>query len=292
MKKLACLALALLAGCAGAPEDALTDFTLKTPRPFGYVLGDELAARIVFETRPGLPLDAASLPAEGPVNRWLNLKRLDLRQEGGHYEIELNYQVFYAPLAVKTLTVPGFELRFGSGDAAFAKAVPSWQFSVSPLRDPSVQGQGASAGLRPDSPPPRFSARSALTLIAAGFGVALSAAACLGLLYGALPWLGRRTVFKQALKGLARCSERDMADALRLLHRALNQLHRQPLFERQLPEFYRRHPEYRGADGQLRWFFNYSNHYFFSRNVSATRLDFEKLVALCTACRHIERGSR
>jgi len=292
MKRLLILTHLLLLGCSGANDDAVIDFEVETPRPFGYVIGDEIPERIILETRPGVILNTASLPAKGPVNRWLNLNAMHIRQSGQRYEIDLRYQVFYAPLSVRTLTLPGFDLHFGSGDSAFSKPVPPWRFTMSPLRDLAVKGAESGATLRPDSPPPQLDTRQTLTLIVAGSGASLLAAATLGFLYGYFPALRRRTLFKQALKRLARLPEKDMASVLHTVHDALNRLNRKPLYQHQLAGFYQAHPEHRRVDSQLNWFFNYSNHYFFSRNVSATALDREKLIALCKACRQIERGSR
>jgi mxaA protein len=292
MKRLLILPHLLLLGCSGANNDPLIGFEVKTPRPFGYVIGDEIPERILIETRPGITLNTASLPAKGPLNRWLNLNDIQIRQSGQHYEIDLRYQVFYAPLAVKTLTLPGFSLQFGSGDAAFSKQVPPWNFTISPLRDMAVKSAESGATIRADIPPPQLDTRPALAVIAAGFGTVSLVSVYLGFLYGYFPQWWRRTLFKQALKRLAKVSEKDMAEALRIVHQALNQLNRKPLFRHQLEGFYQANPEYRRLDSQLSWFFNYSNHYFFSRNVSATALDLQKLIALCKACRQIERGSR
>jgi len=292
MKRLLILTHLLLLGCSGTNDDAVINFAVETPRPFGYVIGDEIPERIVFETRQDVTLNTASLPAEGPINRWLNLNHMHIRQSGQRYEIDLRYQVFYAPLSVRILTLPGFDLRFGNGDNAFSKNVPPWRFTMSPLRDLAVKSAESGATLRPDSPPPQLDTGRTLALIAVGSGASAVAAAALAFLYGYFPALRRRALFKQALKRLARMPEKDMAEALRTVHEALNRLHRKPLYQHQLAAFYLAHPEYRRVDIQLNWFFNYSNHYFFSRNVSATALDREKLVALCQACRQIERGSR
>jgi mxaA protein len=292
MKRLLILTSLSLPGCSGAPNAALTRFEVETPRPFGYVIGDEIQEKILIETRPGIALNTASLPAEGPLNRWLNLNRVEIEQDGQRYRIDLRYQVFYAPLTVRTLTLPGFTLQFGSGDSAFGKEVPPWRFTMSPLRDLAVKSPEGEASIRPDSPPPQLDTRQAVTVIAAGSGASLLAVAALAFLYGYFPALRRRTLFKQALKRLSRIPEKDMAEALRIMHQALNALNRQPLYQHHLAGFYQAHPEYRRLDSQLNWFFNYSNHYFFSRNVSATALDRQKLTALCQACRQIERGSR
>ncbi len=52
MKRLLILTSLLLLGCSGAPDEALIRFEVETPRPFGYVIGDEIREKILIETRP------------------------------------------------------------------------------------------------------------------------------------------------------------------------------------------------------------------------------------------------
>jgi len=70
----------LLLGCSGSIDEPVSYFTVETPRPFGYVNGDEIPLRIVLETRSGISLQAGSLPAKGQINRWLNLNQVTVNQ--------------------------------------------------------------------------------------------------------------------------------------------------------------------------------------------------------------------
>ncbi len=117
------LVLSLL-GCSGSIDEPVSYFNVETPRPFGYVNGDEIPQRIVIETRSGITLQNGSLPAKGQINRWLNLNQVTVKQSGQRYEIDLRYQVFYAPLEVKSLTLPGFTLQLNQGKKASAKSSP------------------------------------------------------------------------------------------------------------------------------------------------------------------------
>lgn len=291
MRILLIMALSLL-GCSGSIDEPVSYFNVETPRPFGYVNGDEIPQRIVIETRPGISLQPGSLPAKGQINRWLNLNRVTVKQSGQRYQIDLLYQVFYAPLEVKALTLPGFTVRLSQGEKSIGKNVPAWTFTLSPLRELVVRQSEQGEYLRPDSPPPLLTDTQALYGLAASLSVAVLIAAYLGYLYGCYPNMLRRTVFKRALRKLAGLSEADMEQALTVVHHALNSLNGQPLFSNRLGEFYRRNPEYLQISPQLAWFFSYSNRYFFSGGMIAAAQDFQQLKGLCEQCRKIERGSR
>jgi len=290
MRLLLALTLLLL-GCSGSSNDPVSYFKVETPRPFGYVIGDEIPQRIIVETRPGIALQPGSLPAKGRINRWLNLNAVQVTQSGQRYQIDLLYQVFYAPLEVKLLTLPGFNLQLSQGANTFSQAVPAWSFTVSPLRELSVRKDEHGEYMRPDQPPRLLDNSAARLGLISGLSVALLIVAYLGFLYGYFPQLARRTFFKKALGKLSRLSDKDLEQALTIVHQALNQLNQQPLFAAQLKSFYQQHPAYQPLNPQLQWFFAVSNRYFFGSG-KATAEDFQKITALCVQCRKIERGSQ
>ena len=284
--------LLLLLGCSGSIDEPVSYFNVETPRPFGYVNGDEIPQRIVLETRSGISLQAGSLPAKGQINRWLNLNQVTVKQTGQRYEIDLRYQVFYAPLEVKSLTLPGFTLLLSQGEKSVGKNVPAWSFTLSPLRELVARQTEQGEYMCPDSPPPLLANTQALYGLATSLTVAALIAAYLGYLYGCFPNRLRRTLFKQALRKLAGLSKADMAQALSIVHHTLNSLNGQPLFSNRLSEFYRRNPQYRQISAQLSWFFNYSNRYFFSGGMIVVQQDLQQIKDLCEQCRKIERGSQ
>ncbi|PPK75964.1 mxaA protein [Methylobacter tundripaludum] len=291
MRILLIMVLSLL-GCSGSIDEPVSYFNVETPRPFGYVNGDEIPQRIVIETRSGIRLQPGSLPAKGQINRWLNLNQVTVKQTGRRYQIDLLYQVFYAPLEVKSLTLPGFTVQLSQGEKSISQDVPAWTFTLSPLRELVVRQTEQGEYMRPDVPPPLLANTQALYGLSASLTVAALIAAYLAYLYGCFPNRLRRTVFKRALRKLAGLSKADMEQALTLVHHALNSLNGQPLFSNQLGEFYRRNPEYMQISPQLAWFFNFSNRYFFSDGMIAVAQDFQQLKDLCEQCRKIERGSR
>ncbi len=290
--RIALILIFSLLGCSGSIDEPVSYFNVETPRPFGYLNGDEIPQRIIIETRSGITLQTGSLPAKGQINRWLNLNQVTVKQSGQRYQIDLLYQVFYAPLEVKALTLPGFTVQLSQGEKTVGKSIPAWTFTLSPLRELVVRQTEQGEYMRPDSPPSLLANDRALYGLAASLSVAALIAAYLGYLYACFPGLSRRTVFKLALRKLAGLSKTDMEQALTIVHQALNNLNGQPLFADRLSDFYRCNPQYRPISAQLAWFFNYSNRYFFSGGMVAVTQDFQQLKDLCECCRKIERGSR
>ncbi|MGZ8175453.1 nonribosomal peptide synthetase MxaA [Methylobacter sp.] len=290
--RIALILIFSLLGCSGSIDEPVSYFNVETPRPFGYVNGDEIPQRIVIETRSGISLQTASLPAKGQINRWLNLNQVTVKQSGQRYQIDLLYQVFYAPLEVKSLTLPGFTVQLSQGEKSISQSVPAWNFTLSPLRELVVRQTEQGEYMRPDSPPPLLANTQALYGLLVSLTVAALIAAYLGYLYGCFPGMPRRTVFKRALRKLAGLSKADMEQALTIVHQALNNLNGHPLFSNRLSDFYRRNPQYSQISSQLDWFFNYSNRYFFSDGMIAVAQDLQQLKAFCESCRKIERGSR
>lgn len=291
MRILLILVSALL-GCSGSIDEPVSYFKVETPRPFGYVNGDEIPQRIIIETRSGITLQTGSLPAKGQINRWLNLNQVTVKQSGQRYQIDLLYQVFYAPLEVKSLTLPGFTVQLSQGEKSIGQNVPAWTFTLSPLRELIARQSEQGEYMRPDSPPPLLANTQALYGLATSLSVAVLIAAYLAYLYGCYPNMLRRTVFKRALRKLAGLSKADMEQVLTVVHQALNSLNGQPLFANRLGDFYLRNPQYRQINAQLLWFFNYSNRYFFSDGMIVVAQDLHQLKDLCEYCRKIERGSR
>lgn len=290
-----CALATLLGACSVAPPSPVRSFEVLTPRPFGYLLGDEIEQRIHAEVRRGFDLRRNSLPAAGTLNRGLDVKqvRVAVAESGStvSYDLTLRYQIFYAPLEVKMLVLPGFKLVFGAAGKAVEQAVPDWHFTVSPLRELALRKEGEREYLRPDAMPP-FIADELLWLRCYAALLA-AAAAALGLAYryGYLPGMQRRSIFKRASRQLAQLPQHDTDMALAILHGAFNELYRRPLFGHRLAEFYRLNPEYAAAREQLRWFFGCSNRYFFgSEQLPADAMP--ALKELCRLCREIERGSR
>ena len=89
MKRLLSLLMVMfLLSCSDLATNAITDFEHLTPRPFGYVMGDEIEHRIIIETRDGVKLNKAALPTQGIINRWLNLNQIQVNESPLDVELQ------------------------------------------------------------------------------------------------------------------------------------------------------------------------------------------------------------
>jgi mxaA protein len=287
----------LLAACSGMSNQPLRDFQRQTPRPFGYVIGDTIRHRILIQTRSGMALERSSLPAHGRLNRWLQLNDVRVTEQdsdgGKHYQIDLLYQQFYAPLEVKELRIPAFNLRFQQHGQTLEQPVAAWAFTVAPLRELVVRQDQHGEYMRPDQAPPMLNDQAIVIRMSMSLVIALGIALRLAWLYGYLPGLPQRSVFKRTQHKLQNLGLQQLPQALSALHAAFNGLHGKPVFLHKLAEFYQSHPEYRSIADELAWFFDYSNRYFFGdASTVPQENDLQKIKTLCLHCREIERGSR
>ncbi|WP_228720008.1 nonribosomal peptide synthetase MxaA [Methylococcus geothermalis] len=280
-----------LAAAAELPA-GVKAFSFDTPRAFGYVIGDLIRHEVRVETDAGQGIEAASLPKEGWINRWLMLRRVEVRGEGKRRILTLEYQTFYAPLEVKNLTIPGFELRLaGSGQRL---AVPDWTFTTAPIREPSVLRAEGLPPVRPDAVPAPLPV-SGPAAASAGFGLAaLGALVWWAYLSAWLPFGMRGRYFAEAcreLRGLR--GQGDGQEALRIgfscLHQAFNRTLGEPLFIEGLDEFFRAHPAYDPLRNEIRDFFQTSYEVFFGEGAPVPRFGLMRVEALARSCQLAER---
>jgi mxaA protein len=287
------LSCVLLIGCAGFSHQPISRFELQTPRPFGYLIGDEIRHRVIVETRKDMSLNPNSVPKQGEVNRWLNLNDVKIVTDGetGDTVIDLVYQVFYAPNEVKMLSVPGFILQFNQAGKSVEQVVPAWNFTLSPIKELAVRkDQDGLNYMRPDALPLPLPTQEQWLGIYASLALALFTAGYPAYLYGYFPAWPKRRIFKRAADELSRLSERELERGLAVIHHALNTLNGRPLFKHRLSEFYQAHPEYRSAAEAMAWFFKFSNQVLFAGKQDFNPEDWRKLNDLCRLCRDIECG--
>ena len=286
----------LLSNCSGTISEPVTFFQVQTPRPFGYVIGDEIKQRIIVEVRKGLALQYSSIPGKGEINRWLNLNQIKIdktkTRKGIRYQIDLTYQLFYAPLEVKMLELPSFTLQFKQFAHIIEKRVPRWHFTTAPLRELAIRKDEGKEYMRADTPAPLVDNSSSLNRLLVSLLTALIIATYLAWLYGLLTFLPKYQIFKKPSRQLAKLSDDDLSAMLNIMHKALNQLNGKPLFQHRLANFYQRFPDYQQLNSELIWFFNYSNQHYFSFEHRASNTDHSKIRALCLHCLQIERGKR
>ena len=286
----------LLSGCSSSISEPIHSFQVQTPRPFGYVIGDEINQRLSVEVRDGLELQYSSLPAKGTINRWLNLNKVKVSKRkvrnGLLYQIDLTYQVFYAPLAVKMLSIPKFTVQFRQFGNAVKQQVPAWHFTAAPLRELAIRKDNGIEYMRPDQPAPLIDNTAVTTRLMIFLSVACAMAGYLAWLYGLLSFLPKYQIFKKPTRQLAKLSENELEKMLSIFHRALNKLNGKPLFKHQCPAFYRQFPRYKQLQTELDWFFDLSNEYFFGSKTQLDKSSADKIFQLSKHCLEIERGKR
>lgn len=292
------LSACLTAGCAMAetPSTPVLSQRAELPRPYGHAIGDVLRYRLNLRLREGWRPDPDALPRPGPRSRGLELRAVTLREDdSGDYRLELDYQSFYAPLQVKTLTVPPLALRLlGPGGTADIVA-PAWSYTSQPIHTLSVLTEGLQEPMRPDAwPEPPATARPLLgTLLGAGVSVLL--AGYLAYLRGAWKFVRRGLHFHAAcrtLRQLARQADgpQRRRAACACVHAAFNRTFGEPLFAEGLAVFFQAYPEYAVLRAEIEGFFAESYARFFDRDGVDGAYGPDRLEALCRECLRIERG--
>lgn len=289
-----------LTGLLGDPAGAaVVAARVETARDYGHVLGDVIHATLDIPSHAGHALDTGTLPRPGPVNRWLELRRVWTEPRGSQlFRLHLEYQVFYVPLAVKTLTIPAMTLQRLAPDGGRQPIdVPAWPITVAPIHGPAVMAEGGMRLMQPDAPPERPDTRRPARNMALFLALALVALAYLGHLGGYLT-LGRQgrhfRAARRELRALMRQPQKP--DTVRagflLLHRAFEQTLGRPLFAEDLPRFIEQHPDYHPLRGEIGAWFQASYRLFFGAAGSSGDYGLERLDALALACLRLERQRR
>jgi mxaA protein len=291
------LALVAAARVAAAAEPTVLDATTSEPRAFGYQVGDVVQRRIVVNVPEGLMLDEASLPRPGARGRALELRAVQrLRAAGGtREELRLEYQVFLAPPAVRTLEMPAFELRFDGRPRAQELRVDAWPVTVAPLVPVEVSPRRGLGELQPDAEPPPIDTVPAQQRLTA-YGIALALLlAYLASVYFGLPWWARRhRPFAQAWRDLRtlplRPDDAAWRGACTRVHEALNTSAGEVLFEHGLGAFVRRRPAFAALHEDIRRFLSLSRRTFFADGTREPD-DAAWLIEFGRRCRDAERGT-
>ncbi|WP_082317204.1 nonribosomal peptide synthetase MxaA [Methylobacterium sp. ARG-1] len=271
---LACCALLLQAGAAMAQVRSVE---VRVPRAFGYFLGDLVRVQADIAVDPGFSLQRASLPAPGPLTYWLDLRAITVEENLGRVRLHLTYQTFYAALDARQIAIPGFSVSLESaaaGGTTSAKAeIPGWSLGVSPLREVQPEKHDDPAEyLRPDGRVPRLDPVPDLRAALVSFVAAVLALAALGYDRGWFARPGRP--FARAARALRRLGgegEARYREALRLIHRGLDETDGRRVLADDLSAFLDRHPAFRREGPALARFFDASRRAFFGRETEAAR---------------------
>lgn len=293
------LLLACLAASVGAAEERpLPRLEVHEPRAYGHVLGDVLERRIEVELPSGTRLVEKSVPKPGRAGRWLELQAVEASRTAGvgshRFEIILAYQIVNAPREVLTLALPEVTLELSGGTLA-RLTVPEWPFTAGPLTPTTILARGPLDEMQPDAPPKPISTSAVATRLAA-YAVAGGVLA-LFLFYQlwGIPFLARsRGPFARAHRQVKMLAGRDDAgavrDALREIHRALDEWAGRAVFSRELEALLSQRPKFAPLEADLERFFEISRREFFGEGADEPGV-LPWLEALCRRCRNIERGS-
>lgn len=297
MKALLAAGLLWLAGAALADE-AVLRVEASEPRAYGYQVGDHVQRRVAVDIPRGWTLDEASLPKPGGRGLALELREVRQRRSatvsGERLELALDYQVFLAPAAPRTVEMAAHRLLFSAGNRNVEALIEAWPVTIAPLVQadaPTRRGLGEMQG---DRPPPLVDTSAARTRLTAYAIAAALLLAALALSHLGPPWNAARNrpfaVAWRRLRGLpAQPDAAQWQAACVALHEALNRSAGEVLFERGLDDFLRRCPGFAPLRDDLQRFLHTSRAQFFG-GAPRESDDGRWLRALCQRCRDAERG--
>jgi mxaA protein len=254
-------ALLLAAIACAADVAAPVAGIVEQPRPFGYVIGDLVTQRLLLQ-RDARDLEPAALPAPGRVGAWF--ERHDVRIErtaDGARWLFVEYQLINAPQALRTVTLPSWQLR--TSDAGPAINVEGWPVSVAPLTPRDAFNEGGLEDMRQERTAPTLATRPLQTRMLASAAMALGIA----LMWGAwLLWRNRRDRARLPFAGAAR-TLRTLGDddpaAWLALHRAFDHAAGRVLHAGTLPLLFERAPYLAAMRSEIERFYAESQARFF-----------------------------
>lgn len=273
-------------GAASSP--AATVAIVRQPRPFGYVLGDTLAQRILLQSA-GYNFEPAALPPAERAGLWFARRssRIELAEDG-HRWLAIDYQLINAPQALMTVSLPPLTLKSKTGTNALA--VSEWPISIAPLTPRAAFAKGGLQELRPDHPAPTLPTRALrwqLELWSSAFALTV------------VTWLAwwlvrsfRATAnqpFARALRAMPRGGD-DNEAAWLALHRAFDTTAGRALQLSTLPALFKQAPQFEPQRAAIEQFYAESSQRFFGAGSSTgTPSARSSLRTLCTILRRIEK---
>ena len=293
----AVLLLASVASPTQAADPDPTQLQMRTaePRAFGVRTGDVLERQVIVDIPSRLTLVEDSLPIVGPQGPVLELRSIGRTQQstptGTRLSLRLKYQVFAAPVAVRSYELPKLLLRFDGVPRGDELRIEPWPVVVSALATEEASPREGLGELRPDIAPPLRSTALEFGVLGACAAAAALLGAYLALVYLGLPWWGRRRPFTQAFKAVKAHAAADEREACRALHAAFNQAAGRTLFAEGIDAFVAQAPRFAALKGDILTFFQRSQATFFGEPAAPSAMQPEWLLAFARACRDAERGS-
>lgn len=283
----------------------IVSVTTVEPRGFGYFVGDVFTREIDVAVAKPYRLDAASQPAPGRLNYWLDLRSVKVTEtaSGGerHYRLAIEYQAFYVPLSTTAVVIPGLNLRFTNGAESVSAEVPKLSVLMSPLREVVIEKPegGPSGYLKPDAVLPEASTLKARIAIGVGAICALLAFVLLAYHQAWGPFRSRpERPFTRAARAiraqLARGRGLESYGAgLLNLHRAFDKSAGRRVLAADVPGFLANHPQFQPLGDEIASFFANSRRAFFGNDMvgAETGMPLEELAVLGARLGDAERRS-
>jgi mxaA protein len=281
---LAAAGAATNAAAAAAPGPAVA--IVQQPRPFGYVLGDTLAQRILLQSA-GRNFEPGSLPPAERAGLWFARRssRIELAEDG-HRWLVIDYQLINAPQTLMTVSLPPVTLKAKTGKDTLA--VSEWPISIAPLTPRAAFAKGGLQELRPDHPAPMLPTR----VLRRQLEVWSGAFALTVLLW--LAWWSVRSLratanqpFARALRAILRSGD-DNEAAWLALHRAFDTTAGRALQLSNLPVLFKKAPQFEPQRAAIEQFYAESSLRFFGPGAGSQAAK-GSLRTLCTTLRRIEK---
>jgi mxaA protein len=273
---------------ASVPIARAEPATVEQPRPFGYVLGDTLAQRILLVSA-GHDFEPASLPPIERAGLWFARRSTRVAAEHGRRWLVIDYQLVNAPQALMSVNLPAVTLKAKSGPDL---TVAEWPVSIGPLTPRAVFAKGELRELRPDHAPPL------LPTLALRRQFEFWAAALALLLLSWLGWWALRSLrasanqpFAQALREIRRSGD-EGEPAWVALHRAFDRTAGQSVQLGTLPLLFQHAPQLEPQRAAIEGFFAASSRRFFGSGDGGSdshAAGSSSLRALCATLRAIEK---
>ncbi len=282
-------------------RDPVLSLDLDAPRDFGYVIGDIIHHRISLNVIKPYVLESNYLPQPGTVSGELDIHQIRVHEQASEqsteYRIDLDYQILKGSKEPEQVFVPALQMRLYDGEHSVTATVPKWGFSYAPLIP--AQTKDENVLIRAAIEPPMLSTTIHHWLL-------LIMASAITLLATTLAWQRKLlpfldlgcSPFKQACRNLKRwrganATSPAYRQALRDVHKALNETAGQTVFADYLNEFFSYNPQFNPLREPTEIFFKISRQTFFEQpeQIDIRNYPISWLESLCQQFRKIERSS-
>jgi mxaA protein len=279
-----------------AAQQPVITVSVRQPRAFGHVIGDELEQRISLLAPAGFALDLRSLPRPGRTGLWLELAppRLTTDRAGDatRYRLVLDYRIINAPEQVRTVELPELDLLFGPRGGQVSASIDEWPITIAPITPTFVLARAGLQQMQPDAGPamPDAGRYGWLTLLWAAALVALLAGRALR--RRGIPWLRQGTrPFAHAARDIAKLARlppdrSTYRRALQRLHRAFDVAAGHAIFGERLAPLFAARAELLPLRAEIEQFYAASQREFFGLRADPPSVD--DVLTLARRCRDAE----